>query len=160
MAAARQALSDVSLTPSEAARAGLKVNLDGIRRTALELLSYPDISFARLRDIWPEALGRIAPALVEQVEIDALYRGYLSRQEADIVSFRKDEALRLPADLDYDTVGGLSTEVREKLKAGRPATLGAASRLAGVTPAALSALLAHVRRAQRLSAYSRGLLAG
>lgn len=152
LAAARQALSDVSLTPSEAARAGLKVNLDGIRRTALELLSYPDISFARLRDIWPEALGDIAPALVEQVEIDALYRGYLSRQEADIVSFRKDEALRLPADLDYDAVGGLSTEVREKLKAGRPATLGAASRLAGVTPAALSALLAHVRRAQRLSA--------
>ena len=152
LAAARQALCSVSLTPSEAARAGLKVNLDGIRRTALELLSYPDITFGRLREIWPGVLGGIAPDLVEQVEIDALYRGYLSRQEADIVSFRKDEALRLPADLDYDAVGGLSTEVREKLKAGRPATLGAAARLAGVTPAALSALLAYIRRAQRLSA--------
>lgn len=150
--AVRQALCSVSLTPSEAARAGLKVNLDGIRRTALELLSYPDITFGRLREIWPDVLGGIAPDLVEQVEIDALYRGYLSRQEADIVSFRKDEALRLPADLDYDAVGGLSSEVREKLKAGRPATLGAAARLAGVTPAALSALLAYIRRAQRLSA--------
>ena len=95
--------------------------------------------------IWPQ-LGRLSPAIVEQIEIDSRYSGYLARQEADVRAFRRDEALSLPADLDYASVAGLSTEIRGKLTLARPATLGAASRISGVTPAALVALLAHVRR--------------
>jgi tRNA uridine 5-carboxymethylaminomethyl modification enzyme len=101
---------------------------------------------ARLQAVWPE-LAAIPPAIAEQLEIDARYAGYLERQEADIRAFRKDEALALPADLDYDAIGSLSTEIRSKLGAARPATLGAAGRISGVTPAALVALLKYVRRA-------------
>ena len=97
--------------------------------------------------IWPELAGVRAPEVAEQLEIDARYAGYLQRQSADIEAFRKEEALLLPEDLDYDEVGGLSRELREKLKAHGPATLGAAARIPGMTPAALTALLGHVRRA-------------
>ena len=88
----------------------------------------------------------MAPALIEQIECDALYDGYKEQYEADIVAFRKDEALILPPDLDYDSIGSLSTEIRTKLKTVRPMTLGAASRIPGVTPAAVVALLRHVHR--------------
>lgn len=152
LTAARETLAALKVSPTEAARQGLKVNQDGVVRSAMDLLSYPDISFDQLRAIWPEKLGSLSADVVEQVEIDALYRGYLVRQEADIVAFRKDESLRLPADLDYDAVGGLSTEMRERLRRAQPGTLGAASRVAGVTPAALTALLVHVRRASRQTA--------
>ena len=86
------------------------------------------------------------PAILQQVANDALYEGYLDRQQADIAAYRKDETLALPEDLDYAAIGGLSNEMREKLQAARPATLGAAGRIPGVTPAALTALLRHVRR--------------
>ncbi len=127
------------------ATTGLKINQDGIRRTAGDLLSYPGIDIARLASVWP-VLADLRPEVVEQLEADSRYAGYLDRQESDIAAFRRDEALRLPADLDYASIGSLSTEIRAKLDAARPPTLGAAGRISGVTPAALTALLGHVRR--------------
>jgi tRNA uridine 5-carboxymethylaminomethyl modification enzyme len=149
---ARALMHSLAATPNKLRKEGVTVNLDGVRRTAAELLGYPGIDFDRLTSIWPE-LGGFSAGTVEQLEVDARYQGYLSRQEADIRAFRRDEALRLPADLDYDAIGSLSIEVRSKLAATRPATLGAAARISGVTPAALTALLRHVKRADdRLSA--------
>lgn len=134
-----------SLTPSAAVDLGLRVNQDGRRRDAIELLAYPSIAFADLQRVWPE-LGALPRPIVEQLEIEALYAGYLQRQEADVAAFRRDENLALASDLDYAQVGGLSGEVREKLRQARPATLGQAARIEGVTPGALTALLAHVRK--------------
>ncbi|MDP6566233.1 MAG: tRNA uridine-5-carboxymethylaminomethyl(34) synthesis enzyme MnmG [Alphaproteobacteria bacterium] len=148
LAAARQRLADLSLTPHEAGRHGIAVKSDGRRRNAMELLAYREVSLTRLAAIWGE-LSALAPEVARQLEIDAHYAGYLQRQTADIDAFRRDEALSIPADLDYDGLSGLSNEVREKLKAHGPVTLGAAARIPGVTPAALTALLAHVRRADR-----------
>ena len=145
LAAARSRLAELRMTPPALKRRGIAVNEDGVARSAAELLAYPGIDLARLAAIWPE-LGSLQPAVAEQVEIDARYAGYLERQERDIAAFRRDEALLLPADLDYATVGSLSREICDKLAAARPATLGAASRISGVTPAALVALLKHVRR--------------
>ena len=143
---ARSLAGGLSLTPPEAARHGLSVNQDGVRRSAIDLLRYPDICFERLAGIWPK-LAAVDAASRIQLEIDALYSGYLERQEADIRAFRADEALNLPAELDYGSVGGLSREMVERLSAARPRTLGAAGRLPGVTPAALVALLRHVKQA-------------
>jgi tRNA uridine 5-carboxymethylaminomethyl modification enzyme len=142
---ARDLAQNLRLTPSALARHGLTVNADGIARSAAELLAHPEIDVARLAAVWPQ-LGGIAPAIAEQLEIDARYAGYLDRQARDIAAFRRDEALALPASLDYAGIGGLSAEVRGKLAAARPATLGAASRISGVTPAALVALLQYVKR--------------
>jgi len=145
LAQARATAAALTLTPAEAARAGLPVKADGQRRNLTELLAYPSIAFADLARIWPQIAGW-SPAVREQVEIDAAYAGYLDRQAADVAAFRRDEDLMLPAALDYATVGGLSNEAREKLSAVRPLTLGQAARIEGVTPGALTALLAHVRR--------------
>ncbi|MFC3071285.1 tRNA uridine-5-carboxymethylaminomethyl(34) synthesis enzyme MnmG [Phenylobacterium soli] len=145
LAAARARAEALILTPAEAAKAGLPVKADGQRRNLTQLLAYPSIGFDDLARLWPE-LSDWSPAVREQVEIDASYAGYLDRQAADAAAFRKDEDLRLPADLDYGAVGGLSNEVREKLAAVKPLTLGQAARIEGVTPGALTALLAHVRR--------------
>ena len=142
---ARSLASSLSLTPSALGRLGIPVNEDGVARNAAELLAYPDIDMARLAAIWPE-LAAIPPAIAEQLEIDARYAGYVDRQSADIQAFRRDEALHLPVDLDYAAVGSLSNEIRDKLNKARPTTLGAASRISGVTPAALVALLKYVRR--------------
>jgi tRNA uridine 5-carboxymethylaminomethyl modification enzyme len=142
----------LSASPNQLRDVGLTINLDGVRRTASELLSYPGIDVARLAVIWPELLALDTPT-IEQLEIDAHYRGYLGRQEADIQAFKRDESLYLPPDLDYGAIDSLSIEVKSKLTATRPATLGAAARISGVTPAALTALLRHVKRANdRLSA--------
>ncbi len=145
LAVARNQVRALNLTPQEARRLGLSVNQDGRRRSAHDLLAYPDITLERLAEIWPE-LGRHAPHIAEQLEIDALYAGYLDRQEADVRAVQRDEARRLPTDLDYSCVPGLSTEAQERLAKTRPATLGQASRIEGVTPGALTALVAHVRR--------------
>ena len=142
---ARALAASLTLTPSEAARAGLPVKADGQRRDVLQLLACPGVDLDRLATIWP-AIGGWRADVAEQITIDAAYAGYLDRQTADVEAFRRDEALRLPADLDYGAVGGLSNEVRDKLLAVRPLTLGQASRIEGVTPGALTALLAHVRR--------------
>ena len=142
---ARARLDTLSVTPDEAARQGLAVNRDGTRRTAFQLLAYPEIDMTALTRIWPE-LGALDPAIAEQVAIDARYAVYLNRQQSDIAALRRDEALALPADLDYATIPGLSNEIRQKLESVRPATLAQAGRIEGVTPAALTLLLAHVRR--------------
>jgi tRNA uridine 5-carboxymethylaminomethyl modification enzyme len=145
LAAARAEAGALALSPAEAARAGLPVKADGQRRNLAQLLAYPTIGFEDLARVWPQ-LGGWPAAVREQLEIDAAYAGYLDRQAADAAAFRRDEDLQLPADLDYAGVGGLSNEVREKLAAVRPLTLGQAARIEGVTPGALTALLAHVRR--------------
>jgi tRNA uridine 5-carboxymethylaminomethyl modification enzyme len=143
--AARIRMTGLSATPNRLKNLGLTVNQDGVRRNARELLAYPDITWERLTDVWPELQG-LPPEIAEQMEIDGRYAGYLKRQAADVVAFRRDEDLSLTPDLDYDRIASLSTEVRQKLKTVRPATLGAAGRIQGVTPAALVALLRHVKR--------------
>ncbi|MGI8840692.1 MAG: tRNA uridine-5-carboxymethylaminomethyl(34) synthesis enzyme MnmG [Caulobacteraceae bacterium] len=145
LAAARAQAASLALSPREAAQAGFKVNPDGRRRTMSQLLAHRDVAFADLIAVWP-ALAEWPAFAREQVEIDAAYAGYLDRQDADIELFRRDEALSLPGDLDYAALRGLSNEVREKLAAIRPLTLGQAARVEGVTPGAITALLAHVRR--------------
>jgi tRNA uridine 5-carboxymethylaminomethyl modification enzyme len=145
---ARALARSLTLTPAQAARHGFHVNQDGQRRDVLQLMAYPNIDFQRLAAIWPE-LNRVGAQAREQLEIDALYSGYLERQAIDVEAFKRDEDLRLSPDLDYAGVGGLSNEVREKLARARPVTLGQASRIEGVTPGALTALLAHVKREQR-----------
>jgi len=145
LSAARATAARLTLSPAKAAQAGLPVKADGVVRNVIDLLAYPTISFDDLCAVWPE-LADWTPDVREQLEIDASYAGYLDRQAADVAAFRRDENLRLPTDLDYGAVGGLSNEVREKLAAIRPLTLGQAARIEGVTPGALTALLAHVRR--------------
>ena len=142
---ARRLANSLRMTPSALARHGMAVNADGIPRSAAELLAYSGIDLTRLSAVWPE-LAAIPREIAEQLEIDACYAGYLDRQARDIAAFRRDEALLLPDDLDYAAVGSLSAEIRGKLAASRPATLGAAGRISGVTPAALVALLQHVKR--------------
>ena len=147
-AAVRQAeglLDSLDATPDTLRRHGIAANRDGRRRSARELIGYPDVTLWQLTALWP-ALAALEPEIVRALENDAHYRGYLERQEADIAAFRRDEALRLPGDLSFERVGGLSHEMQQRLAAARPATLGAAGRVPGVTPAALTALLAHVRK--------------
>jgi tRNA uridine 5-carboxymethylaminomethyl modification enzyme len=145
---ARALARSLSLTPSEAQRHGLSLRKDGQRRSAFELLSYPDIGIAELSSVWPQ-LGTLAPKIAEQLEIDAKYQVYLSRQAADIESYRRDENLVLAEDIDYVALSGLSNEARHKLQAHRPRTIGQAGRIDGITPAALALLVAHVRRQHR-----------
>ncbi len=145
LARGRALVEELKATPPALARAGLAINQDGVPRSALDLMAYPEIDFARLTAIWPQ-LRSLDRDTTEQLEIDGRYAGYLARQQKDIDAFRRDEALALPPDLDYAAIGSLSTEMRQKLAAGRPATLGQAARIAGVTPAALTALLRHVKR--------------
>ena len=147
---ARSLLEGLAATPQELRALGIEVNLDGSRRTAYQLLAYPDVTVARLSDVWP-ALRSVPASVARQIENDGRYQGYLRRQEADIRAFQRDRALELPPELDYRAVGGLSTEVRSKLQRARPATLAAAARIPGVTPAALTALLAHVRKREGAS---------
>ena len=146
--AARALARDLTVTPSEAARRGLALRKDGQRRSAFELLSYPDIGIGGVGRIWPQ-LAALRPKIAEQLEIDAKYDVYLSRQAADVESYRRDESLALPADLDYAGLPGLSNEVRHKLQTHRPRTIGHAGRIDGVTPAALTLLVAHLRRRHR-----------
>ncbi|MEO5335424.1 MAG: tRNA uridine-5-carboxymethylaminomethyl(34) synthesis enzyme MnmG [Magnetospirillum sp. WYHS-4] len=148
LSSAKALLEGVSATPNELVGRGIAVNQDGVRRSAWQLLAHSGMSLQRLVGLWP-TLGAIPAAIARQLEIDALYAGYLDRQNADIAAYRRDEALELPPDLDLLAIGGLSAEVRQKLERARPATLGAASRIPGVTPAALVALLAHVRKRTR-----------
>lgn len=146
LADARALLTEqLQATPNELERAGIEVNKDGRRRSAFDLLRYPHVTWEELSRLWPQ-MNEVSAPVREQMEIDAGYAGYMERQEADILAFRKDEALALPADLDYAKVGSLSNEVRQKLEAARPETLGAAARIPGVTPAAVTALLRHVKR--------------
>ncbi len=142
---ARAFAKSVSLTPREAERHGIALNKDGQRRTAFEMLSHPHITIADLARAWPR-FAALDGEIAEQIEIDAKYDVYLSRQAADVAAYRRDESFSLPDDLDYAALPGLSNEVKQKLQAHRPRTIGHASRIDGITPAALTLLVAHVRR--------------
>ena len=148
LAAAREFARAVSLTPTQAQRHGLSLNKDGVRRSAFELLSYPDIGLADIAKIWPR-FADLSSDIGEQLEADAKYDVYLSRQAADVAAYRRDEGFVLPDDLDYAALPGLSNEVRQKLQSIRPRTIGQAGRIDGITPAALTLLVAHVRREGR-----------
>ena len=138
-------ISNLIKTPNDLRGHGIDVKSDGKRRSAMDLLAYPDIKFKNLIDIWPR-LRETPEKIAKQLEIDSLYVHYLDRQDADIRAFRRDEALQIPNDLDFSNIPGLSNEAKVKLEEGRPATLGAASRISGITPAALTVLLAYVKR--------------
>jgi tRNA uridine 5-carboxymethylaminomethyl modification enzyme len=147
---AREFARSVSLTPKEAEPFGLSLNKDGQRRTAFELLSYPNVTISDLTKVWPR-FAELPAKVAEQIEIDAKYEVYLSRQAADIAAFRRDESFELPADFDYAALPGLSNEMKQKLQTHRPRTIGHASRIDGVTPAALTLVAAHVRRGKKTS---------
>jgi tRNA uridine 5-carboxymethylaminomethyl modification enzyme len=141
----------VNVTPKQAAQHGIALNKDGQRRTAFELLSYPSIGVADLARIWPR-FHSLTPKIAEQLEIEAKYDVYLSRQAADVAAYRRDESFSLPDDLDYAALAGLSNEAKQKLSAHRPRTIGQAGRIDGVTPAALTLIVAHVKRGKRPAA--------
>src|SRR5436305_2835469 len=142
---ARGLAQSLTVTPNEAERHGLALKKDGQRRSAIDLLSYPGIGIAELIRLWPQ-LAEIPGTIARQIEIDAKYSVYLERQSADVAAYRRDEGLELPDALDYAGVTALSMEVRQKLEAIRPRTIGQAGRIDGMTPAALTLLAAHIRR--------------
>jgi len=147
LAAAKSLARSLSITPNEAARHGLSLNRDGQRRTAFELLAYPEVAWEQVAAIWPE-MSAIDPAVAVHLEIDAKYDVYIKRQTADVEAFRRDEGLVL-ANIDYALVPGLSNEVRAKLEKLRPHTVGQAGRIDAMTPAALGILAAYLRREAR-----------
>jgi tRNA uridine 5-carboxymethylaminomethyl modification enzyme len=138
-------LRRLELTPDQAAKHGLSINRDGRKRSAFDLLAYPEIDIARLAAIWPE-IGALDSGIAEQLAVDARYAVYVRRQEEDIAAFRKDESIAIPKDFAFAALPGLSTELRQKLERHRPASLGQAARLDGMTPAALMLLLAHLKK--------------
>jgi len=148
LARLRGLLAEKSLTPSEAARHGLAVNRDGIRRTGMQLLAYPEIAFAELARIWPE-LGGADERLARQVTTDARYAVYLDRQKEDVAALKREEGVAIPAGFAYAALPGLSNELRERLETVRPASLAQASRIEGMTPAALTLILAHLKKGAR-----------
>lgn len=143
--AARDLSRSATLTPQEANRFGLEINHDGVRRSAYDLMAYPDITFDRLTSIWPE-LCDIDRSIAERLEIEAQYAVYMKRQAADIAAVRRDEALLLPCDLSFDGIAGLSNELKQKLAERRPSSIAEAQRIDGMTPAAAALLIAHVRK--------------
>ncbi|WP_448028676.1 tRNA uridine-5-carboxymethylaminomethyl(34) synthesis enzyme MnmG [Bradyrhizobium liaoningense] len=145
--AARTLSKSLTVTPNEAIKHGLSLNRDGQRRSAFELMAYPEIGWSQVRAIWPE-LAAIDPVIATHLEIDAKYDVYLERQSADVEAFRRDEGMVL-SDVDYRQVPGLSNEVRAKLEKARPFTVGQAGRIDGMTPAALGILAAYLRREAR-----------
>ncbi len=145
---ARKKLESIGGTPKELERLGFSVNKDGARRNGADLLAYAEIGWNDLATVWPGLAGT-RKDVVEQLEIESKYKGYLQRQETDIRAFRKDEALAIPKNIDYRKIGGLSNEVVMKLSKVRPETLGAASRISGVTPAAVTAVLGYIKSSKQ-----------
>lgn len=145
-------LATLKMSPNEAAKQGIHISQDGVVRDVLTMLRYPTISFEALAVIWPE-IASIPADIREQIEIEAQYFSYLERQNNDIASFKNDEHIAIPTTIDYDVIKSFTVEVREKLKKGRPATLGAASRISGVTPAAVTALLVHIRTLEKIATH-------
>jgi tRNA uridine 5-carboxymethylaminomethyl modification enzyme len=146
----RDKLQSVSMTPQEAARHGLSLNQDGARRSAYQLLSYPTIGWNDLTKAWPDFVS-VSPQVRERLETDATYAVYLDRQQADIAAYRRDEGIVLEEALDFQGLPGLSNEIKAKLDLVRPKTLGQAARIEGITPAALTLLAAHAKKAVRSS---------
>lgn len=133
------------ITPTELEKHGVVVKQDGVRRSAFNVMSYNNVSYETIIKIWPQ-LASVAADIYEQVEIEARYAGYIKRQMADIEVFKKDENLKIRDDIDYTKIGGLSREMISKLSAVRPSTIGEASRIPGVTPAAITALLGYIKK--------------
>jgi tRNA uridine 5-carboxymethylaminomethyl modification enzyme len=146
LAAGQSLLERLSLTPTEAGRHGLDINRDGRRRNAFELLAYPGVDLARIGAIWPE-VAALEPKIAAQLEVDARYASYVKRQDEDVATLRRDEAVAIPLDFDFTTIPGLSNEARHKLTKHRPATVAQAARIDGMTPAALLILLARLKKA-------------
>ncbi len=144
----RGRLASRSLTPNEARNAGLEVNLDGVRRSGTELLAYPTVSFETLKGIWPD-LKAEKEEISQQIERDSLYAAYIERQNRDVAAIRRDEAHRIPRDFDFEAINGLSAELKAKLSVARPENLAQAGRVEGVTPAALTLILATLRKLTR-----------
>lgn len=156
LAKAKSDFSNVSLTPNQAQKHNVKMKLDGVRRNAHELLAYPEGTLEKCFSIWPE-LQQFSDEVLEQIEIDAKYHGYLERQEAEILSYRQDENLKIPTHLDYATIGSLSNEVRAKLEAVKPSTIAMASRIPGITPAAVMALLRYIKKPPSMNSKDKQL---
>ena len=136
---------NLNISPSKADKFGIKIAKDGVFRTADEILTQKNVDMKKIRKIWPEILDHGAE-IDEQVEINSHYRGYLKKQKADILAFKRDENLLIPNNIDYDQFSGLSNEVKAKFKQIKPKTLGQALRIDGITPAAVYILLSHVKR--------------
>ena len=145
IAALTDRLRSLIVSPQQAEAAGLQVNRDGVRRSAFQILSYPDVAFERLAAIWPDLSG-FSPRAIARVTADAVYSVYLDRQVGEIAAYQRDQALKVPDDLDLDGISGLSNELKAKLQSERPADLAQAGRIEGMTPAALTLLAAHARK--------------
>lgn len=153
MRAARERLTALNLSPNEAAARGIRINQDGVRRSGYDLLAYPDIDYGRLAAVWPEELAGFSSRVREAIEIEAGYAVYMNRQESDIAEARREEERRIPEDFDFSILPGLSIELRQKLTVARPANLAQAARVDGMTPAALTLLLAYLKRLPAETAY-------
>ena len=133
------------ISPSKATKFGINIAKDGVKRNAIEILSQKSVKMSKIREIWPKIPYK-SKEIDEQLEINAHYRGYLTKQKADILAFKKDENLKIPEAVNYDSLSGLSNEVKSKFKKIRPKTMGQALRIDGITPAAVYILLSHVKR--------------
>ena len=138
-------MSNLNISPSKAAKFGIKIAKDGVFRTAEEILTQKDVNMSKIRKIWSD-IHFFSKEIDEQVEINAHYRGYLKKQKADILAFKRDENLIIPDKINYDGLSGLSNEVKAKFKEIKPKTMGQALRIDGITPAAVYILLSHVKR--------------
>ena len=138
-------MENLKITPSKVSKFGINIAKDGISRTASQILSQKGVNMSKIRDIWPE-IENYYKEIDSQIEINSHYKGYLKKQNADIMAFKKDENLKIPENINYDIFSGLSNEVKSKFKQIRPKTLGQALRIDGITPAAVYILLSHVKR--------------
>ena len=138
-------MTNLNISPSKADKFGIKIAKDGVFRSADEILTQKNVNMKKIREIWPEILDN-GPEIDEQIEINSHYRGYLKKQRADILAFKRDENLLIPDNIDYDQFSGLSNEVKAKFKQIKPKTMGQALRIDGITPAAVYILLSHVKR--------------
>ena len=138
-------MDELRISPSEAEKYGVKIAKDGVYRSANSVLAQKGVKFDKIRNIWPE-IGDYSREIEEQIEINAHYKGYMKKQKADILAFKRDESLKIPSDINYDNFSGLSNEVKSKFKQIRPKTMGQALRIDGITPAAVFILLSHLKR--------------
>ena len=138
-------MDELKISPSEAEKYGVKIAKDGVYRSANSVLAQKGVKFNKIKDIWPE-VGDYGSEIEEQIEINAHYKGYMKKQKADILAFKRDESLKIPSDINYDSFSGLSNEVKSKFKQIRPKTMGQALRIDGITPAAVFILLSHLKR--------------
>ena len=138
-------MNELTISPSKIANFGINIAKDGISRSAGQILSQKDVNMDKIREVWPE-IAYISKEIDDQLEINAHYRGYLIKQNADILAFKRDENLKIPQNVNYDDLSGLSNEVKSKFKKIRPKTMGQALRIDGITPAAVYILLSHLKR--------------